>query len=56
MYLDYIYNGFISNLFLIFFNFFDIYLCGYKVQISSWTFVWEDQGAVHVRKNMLKTC
>ena len=24
--------------------------------ISSWTFVWEDQEAVHVRNDMLKTC
>ena len=56
MCLVYIYNSFIFNAFLTSFYFFDIYLCGYKVQISSWTFVWEDQGAIHVRKDMLKTC
>ena len=56
MYLVYIYSSFILNVFLTFFYIFVIYLCGYKVQISSWTFVWEDQGALHFRKDMLKTC
>ena len=56
MYLVYIYSSFILNVFLTFFYFYDIYLCRYKVQISSWAFVWEDQGVVHVRKDMLKTC
>ena len=37
-------------------DFFDIYLCSYNLWISSWTFVSEDRRAVHVRKDMLKTC
>ena len=31
MSLVYLYNSFILNVFLTFFYFFDIYLCGYKV-------------------------
>ena len=54
MYLVYIYNSLIFNLFLTFLLLW--HLCGYKVSISSWTFVWEDQGAVHVRTDMLKAC
>ena len=33
-------------------------MCLYNILISSWTFVWNDQGTLHIRKhfiNMLKS-
>ena len=57
MYLVYLCNSFIFNFFL-FFYFILLLLaflyCAYKVQISSWAFVWEDLEAVHYRKHFLK--
>ena len=40
------------NLFLLFY-FFVIYIHGFKIEISSWGFVWESRGAVRVRKDFL---
>ena len=56
MYLAYICNSFIFNLFLTFSLPFT-FICVYKAQTSSWTFVWEDRVAVQVRKviDMLKS-
>ena len=57
MYLVYIYKRFILNVFLTFFlTFLTFIYVVIKVKISSWTFVWEVQGAVHVRKDLLKIC
>ena len=53
MYLVYIYNSFMLNVFLTFFTFLTfIYVV---IRFRTWTFVREDQGAVHVRKHMLNT-
>ena len=51
MYLIFIYSSFIFSL-LTFFTSFNI-LCGFKVYISSWSFVRENRGVVHVQKDFL---